>query len=172
MKRELIRLPWNASKFIRMGSREQETFNSPARPPHISGQQTINNLAWAAEWVLQHIAKSNLMSVVDLGDRLDHLMVLWLRWETKFGNVALLPKKRHSSDILIEQCPSRFCLSSPIQRASTPLVSMGYLWTWPRACKAVQIEIRIVGAVELCLCWHWSTARSRPWAMPSRTHGF
>lgn len=47
--------------------------------------QTITNFAWAAEWALQHIAKSNLMSVVDLGDRLNHLMVLWLRWETNFG---------------------------------------------------------------------------------------
>lgn len=121
-----------------------------------------------AQEALQRIAKSNPVSIIDLGDRFDRLMVLWLRRETNFGML----QKHQPSDVLIEQRPCSFHLSIPIQRANTQLVSMGYLRTWgPRACKAVQLDVRIVGADKRWLGLHWSTARSSRSALPSHITG-
>lgn len=49
---------------------------------------------------------------------------------------------------------------------------MGYLWTWPRACKAVQIEIRIVVLANCAWAGSGPPRALAPWPCQAIPTGF
>lgn len=126
-------------------------------------------LAWAVELPLQHIMKSNSMSVVDIGDRLDHLMVLWLRRETNFGMLHFSQRNTIRPIFSLNRARPASVYRPQFNGHIHHVFRRVTCGLGPELVKRPRSEPALL---VLCLGWHWSTARSRPLAMPSHVLGF